>query len=160
MQLFNNLKGPLYRTLSVFFNSSKYLIILWYFNPKYEFYLSQQEPSGNATEIMNALRHVRPGGGFVPAFPMFNRVHVSGSEAIPLFKWVLVSFDDILYIIKLNVQKEQCPIAPQITFSKRWNLRYEPISAEDIRWNFEKVSFITRYKLLIFVCTISNLIEL
>jgi len=72
---------------------------------------------------MNALRHVRPGGGFVPAFPMFKRVHVSGSKAIPLFKWVL----------------EQCPIAPQITFSERRNLRYEPISAEDIRWNFEKI---------------------
>ena len=35
--------------------------------------LQQQEPSGDPTEIANVIRHVRPGNGFEPTFPLFAR---------------------------------------------------------------------------------------
>ena len=34
---------------------------------------NQQEPSGDPTEITNVIRHVRPGNGFEPTFPLFAR---------------------------------------------------------------------------------------
>jgi len=83
-----------------------------------------QEPTGDYTEIMNTIRYVRPGNGFVPEFPLFSRVDVAGKNKIPLYAWAT----------------SRCP-APNIGFRKRMNLLYEEMSAEDIRWNFEKILF-------------------
>jgi len=83
-----------------------------------------QEPTGNYSEIMNILRFVRPGNGFVPNFPLFSRVDVAGKDMIPLYAWAT----------------SRCP-SPAKPFKKRMDLLYEEMSAEDIRWNFEKILF-------------------
>jgi len=86
-----------------------------------------QEPTGNYTELMKILRFVRPGNGFVPNFPLFSRVDVAGKDKIPLYAWAT----------------SRCP-PPDKSFKKRMDLLYEEMSAEDIRWNFEKILFDTK----------------
>ena len=123
---------------------------------------NQQEPSGDPTEITNVIRHVRPGNGFEPTFPLFarfsklswqllatffwqrfkqtflTRADVNGATRIPLYQWALVGIP----IILRNNKKPQsrCP-SPIPTFFEDANLLlYSPMSQEDIRWNWEKAS--------------------
>jgi len=81
-----------------------------------------QEPSGDPEELMNAIRHVRPGNNFNPDFPLFSRCDVNGANRIPLYSWVL----------------SRCE-APVPFFQDPKMLYYTPISKEDIRWNYEKI---------------------
>jgi glutathione peroxidase len=48
------------------------------------------EPGDNGTEIMNGVKDVRPGGGFVPNFQMFAKVQVNGKDEIPLYTYLKV----------------------------------------------------------------------
>ena len=123
---------------------------------------NQQEPSGDPTEITNVIRHVRPGNGFEPTFPLFarfsklswqllatffwqrfkqtflTRADVNGATRIPLYQWALVRIP----IVLRNNKKPQsrCP-SPIPTFFDDANLLlYSPMSQEDIRWNWEKAS--------------------
>jgi len=82
-----------------------------------------QEPSSNPDEIMNAIQHVRPGNGFQPNFVLAARADVNGENRLPLYSWAL----------------SRCA-APVPTFNDPKMLYYSPLSVEDIRWNFEKVS--------------------
>lgn len=41
-------------------------------------------------EMLNILKYVRPGGGFVPKFPMFSKVEVNGLTEEPLFTYLKV----------------------------------------------------------------------
>lgn len=41
-------------------------------------------------ETLNILKYVRPGGGFVPKFPVFGKVEVNGSNEDPLFTYLKV----------------------------------------------------------------------
>lgn len=41
-------------------------------------------------EILNVLKYVRPGGGFVPKFPIFSKVEVNGLNEEPLFTFLKV----------------------------------------------------------------------
>ena len=52
--------------------------------------LSFQEPGSNG-EILKILEHVRPGNGFVPNFPLFEKIDVNGASAHPLFKFMKVN---------------------------------------------------------------------
>jgi len=81
-----------------------------------------QEPSADRDEIINALRHVRPGNNFNPAFPLFVRSDVNGENRLPLYSWVL----------------SRCEAAVPF-FQNPQMLYYTPISQEDIRWNYEKI---------------------
>ena len=56
----------------------------------YYFFL-QLEPEHNGTEILNALKYVRPGNGFVPNFQMFKMVDVNGKNEIALYTYLKVS---------------------------------------------------------------------
>lgn len=79
-----------------------------------------QEPEDNG-EILNALKYVRPGNGFVPQFPLTQKMDVNGLFAHSL--WVFI--------------RNHCP-APQgilATNSPLWS----PITATDVAWNFEMV---------------------
>ena len=49
-----------------------------------------QEP-GNDDEIMNTLKYVRPGNGFVPEFTLFSKLEVNGASTDPLYSWMKVS---------------------------------------------------------------------
>ncbi|CAL4147509.1 unnamed protein product [Meganyctiphanes norvegica] len=79
----------------------------------------KQEPGGNGTEIMNGIRHVRPGGGFEPNFQIFKKIEVNGENEHPLFTYL----------------KEFCPPTRSHFIS---NLFYTPLKNSDIRWNWEK----------------------
>ncbi|KAK3856523.1 hypothetical protein Pcinc_037158 [Petrolisthes cinctipes] len=82
---------------------------------------AKQEPAATATELMNGLKHVRPGGGFEPNFTFFRKIDVNGESAHPLFTYL----------------KAYCP-ATRETFSDPDYLYYSPIQSNDIRWNWEK----------------------
>lgn len=41
-------------------------------------------------ETLNILKYVRPGGGFVPKFPVFGKVEVNGLNEDPLFTYLKV----------------------------------------------------------------------
>ncbi|KAJ8311615.1 hypothetical protein KUTeg_010970 [Tegillarca granosa] len=49
---------------------------------------NKEEPGWNGTEIMDGLKHVRPGGGFVPSFPMTEKVDVNGERQHPLYVYL------------------------------------------------------------------------
>jgi len=51
----------------------------------------QEEPGWNGTEIMNGIKYVRPGGGFVPAFPMVEKMDVNGVTQHPLYTYLKVN---------------------------------------------------------------------
>uniref|UniRef100_A0A2C9JW72 Glutathione peroxidase n=1 Tax=Biomphalaria glabrata TaxID=6526 RepID=A0A2C9JW72_BIOGL len=79
----------------------------------------KQEPGANGTEIMNGIKYVRPGGGFVPNFQLFEKIEVNGVN------------EHILYIYLKSV----CP--PTATVFNQTRLFYTPIKASDVAWNFE-----------------------
>ncbi|CAM9588503.1 unnamed protein product [Lampetra planeri] len=72
---------------------------------------------GNNNEILNCIKHVRPGGGFVPNFPIFSKVDVNGDEADPLFKYLKVGGRGGMDVS---------------------NIFWKPLRANDLRWNFDK----------------------
>ncbi|XP_029658432.2 glutathione peroxidase 3-like [Octopus sinensis] len=79
------------------------------------------EPGLNKTEIMNGLKHVRPGNGFVPKIDMMKKTDVNGINEHPLF----------------TLLKYSCPSPRDAEYDKMkgtWN----PITPRDITWNFEK----------------------
>jgi len=80
-----------------------------------------QEPGRNATEILNSLKYVRPGNGFIPSFPLFEKLDVNGENEHPVYTFL----------------KSSCP-SPSLTFATKEKLYYHPLHANDIRWNFEK----------------------
>lgn len=86
--------------------------------PSNQFY--RQEPA-KEHEIMNCLRYVRPGKGYIPKFELFSKVDVNGEDAIGLYKWL----------------KYMCPRPTQkISFTKY--VPWTPITTTDIEWNFEE----------------------
>jgi len=77
-------------------------------------------------DILNILKYVRPGNGFVPAFPMFQKVDVNGLQADPLFVWLRsklpLPFDDPYGVF----------IMAQML------MLWAPATRTDVDWNFEK----------------------
>jgi len=73
------------------------------------------------------VNYVRPGKGFVPNFPLFQKVQVNGEKAIPLYNWL----------------KSKVSCTP--TESDTWVINESPKALQvipckegDVRWNFEK----------------------
>ncbi|KAG7247136.1 hypothetical protein CRUP_035415, partial [Coryphaenoides rupestris] len=79
-----------------------------------------QSPEVNS-ETLNLLKYVRPGGGFVPKFPVFGKVEVNGLNEEPLFTYL----------------KECLPFVNPVIGDMN-KFYWSPISVNDIRWNFEK----------------------
>lgn len=79
-----------------------------------------QSPESNH-ETLDALKYVRPGGGYVPKFPVFGRIEVNGLNEEPLYRYL----------------KEALPFVHQIIGDAK-RLFWSPIRVNDIRWNFEK----------------------
>lgn len=72
---------------------------------------------------MNGITHVRPGDGFVPNFPLTEKIKVNGEGAHPLWSFI----------------RELCP-SPVLGYrAKVRELFYEPLHQNDIRWNWEKI---------------------
>lgn len=49
-----------------------------------------QEPGANAKEILNGLKCVRPGNGFEPNFPLFQKTQVNGKNEDPIYTFLKV----------------------------------------------------------------------
>ncbi|ROT72958.1 Glutathione peroxidase 6 [Penaeus vannamei] len=49
---------------------------------------TKQEPSSTETEILQGIKHVRPGGGFVPQFDLLEKVEVNGNNQNDIWKWM------------------------------------------------------------------------
>ena len=47
---------------------------------------NNQEAAANG-EILNVLQYVRPGSGFVPAFPLTQKLMVNGAAVDPMWTW-------------------------------------------------------------------------
>lgn len=80
----------------------------------------KQEPGDNS-EILPTLKHVRPGGGFVPNFQLFEKGDVNGEKEQKVYTFL----------------KNSCPPTSELLGSSN-RLFWEPMKVHDIRWNFEK----------------------
>uniref|UniRef100_A0A8D0GB05 Glutathione peroxidase n=1 Tax=Sphenodon punctatus TaxID=8508 RepID=A0A8D0GB05_SPHPU len=81
----------------------------------------------NATneEILNSLKHVRPGQGYEPNFTVFEKCEVNGANAHPLFTFL----------------KDALPFPhddPMALMSNPQFIIWSPVCRNDVAWNFEK----------------------
>jgi len=83
-----------------------------------------QENCSNG-EILNALKNIRPGNGFVPKIDMMAKIEVNGENAHPLFKFLR--------------EKLPFPSDDSVNFIQNPSLIiWKPVTRTDIAWNFEK----------------------
>lgn len=94
-----------------------------------------QEPGESAAEIMNGLKYVRPGEGFVPAFQLFQKGDVNGEKENPMFTHLKV-------IVKLsaNIQAILRQILYLLLFLARQSICFSYLPS-DI---FNKTAFILK----------------
>jgi len=81
----------------------------------------KQEPAGTPEELINGVKHVRPGNGFAPNFTMFAKTEVNGENEHPLYTYL----------------KTYCPTT-RLNFADATRLHYSPLRNSDVRWNWEK----------------------
>jgi len=81
-----------------------------------------QEPGRN-DEILNCLKYVRPGNGYVPHFIQFQKVNVNGdtTQIHPVY----------------NYLKASCG-QPSLLVAQAPFILWSPVTVTDITWNFEK----------------------
>lgn len=79
-----------------------------------------QEPGQNS-ELLNAVKYVRPGGGYVPKFAMSEKLDVNGDSSHELFKRM----------------RNDCPGTTNVIGSPS-SMYWSPVAKNDITWNFEK----------------------
>ncbi|NWX86586.1 GPX3 peroxidase, partial [Nothoprocta pentlandii] len=116
MVLFVNLRSP--AELNALQNElGPYGLVILGF-PSNQF--GKQEPGQNS-EILPALKYVRPGGGFVPNFQLFQKGDVNGAKEQKVYTYL----------------KNACPPVAE-EFGNPKNLFWEPLRNHDIKWNFEK----------------------
>jgi len=83
---------------------------------------NNQEPGANS-EILNCLEYVRPGGGYIPLFTMLQKSNINGELTNPTYRWL----------------KAQCgPPSPNLTPNGAQFISWNPVTINDISWNFEK----------------------
>jgi glutathione peroxidase len=82
-----------------------------------------QEPGKDLTEVKNGIRFVRPGNGYIPHkdIAFFGKLDVNGANSHPLYTFL----------------RGSCSQPVQTFRDKSW-LLYDPISQNDVFWNFEK----------------------
>ncbi|CAG0922289.1 unnamed protein product, partial [Notodromas monacha] len=96
-------------------------------NFKYSFsnFTLNHENAFGEEEILNMLKHVRPGKGFVPKATMFERIDVNGKDALPMFEF-----------LKREIP---CPVDDPLYLLKHETFHYwDPLFRYDISGNFEK----------------------
>jgi len=79
-----------------------------------------QEPGEN-NEILNCVRYVRPGNGFIPNFPLMSKGDVNGPNEQPVYTWM----------------KKACP-QPCPYIGETAYISWSPVKVTDITWNWEK----------------------
>lgn len=81
-----------------------------------------QEPGKN-TEILNCLKYVRPGGGYVPHFMLTEKTMVNGDPTLM----------HPVYVFLKGVCPQPSPIIEETEY-----ISWSPVTPNDITWNFEK----------------------
>ena len=79
-------------------------------------------------EILNSLKYVRPGKGFVPKIELFCKVSVNGDSAHPLFVYLKN---------KLPLPYDKDPSKADLLTKSR-EILWNPVRRSDVAWNFEK----------------------
>jgi len=81
-----------------------------------------QEP-GTDAEILNCLKYVRPGGGYVPNFTLFQKTHVNGdpSQIHPVYQYL----------------RAACPPSSDMIDHLPY-ISWSPVNIYDLSWNFAK----------------------
>lgn len=79
-----------------------------------------QDP-GEGDEILNSLKHVRPGNGFVPKIHMLAKAEMNGDAALPM----------------ITAFKDACGPIPYTTIKQQY-VSWSPVRPNDMAWNFEK----------------------
>lgn len=79
-----------------------------------------QEPAENH-ELMNCIKYVRPGSGYVPFFPLAKKGDVNGMYEQPIYSFL----------------KARCP-SPFGLIANRSDITWQPLRNNDISWNFQK----------------------
>ena len=96
-------------------------------------------------EVLNTLKHVRPGNGFEFSGDLYAKVAVNGATSHPLFK-------EIRNTIKIPQDPEgdtkgngcddnDALILPRGGFDSTCVTTWSPVTRSDIAWNFEKFLF-------------------
>eukprot|EP00095_Tigriopus_kingsejongensis_P012033 maker-scaffold593_size129216-snap-gene-0.31 protein:Tk12033 transcript:maker-scaffold593_size129216-snap-gene-0.31-mRNA-1 annotation:"selenium-dependent glutathione peroxidase" len=83
------------------------------------------QENSNGPEILNALRHVRPGNGYEPKCVMLDKVTINGEGEHPVFSWL----------------KSALPIPSDDAESLMGDPKFiiwKPVKRSDVAWNFEK----------------------
>ena len=83
------------------------------------------QENGANNEILNSLKYVRPGNGFVPKIDLFGKISVNGKEAHPLFVFLK--------------EKLPRPYDDEVALMSDPKLiMWGPVRRFDVSWNFEK----------------------
>jgi len=96
-------------------------------------------------DILNTLKHVRPGNGFVFAGDLYAKVNVNGAASHPLFKWMRNTIkipQDPAGDTKGNgCDDSDALILGRQGFDGTTVATWSPVTRTDIAWNFEKFLF-------------------
>mmetsp|Transcript_18705 Transcript_18705/g.26326 ORF Transcript_18705/g.26326 Transcript_18705/m.26326 type:complete len:155 (+) Transcript_18705:412-876(+) len=84
------------------------------------------QTNNKGKEILSQLKHIRPGNGYEPKFPIFARADVNGANELPLFTYLKSALP-----IPEGAEGEQLMGNPQFII-------WSPVKRNDISWNFEK----------------------
>ncbi|KAH1172260.1 hypothetical protein KIL84_007878 [Mauremys mutica] len=76
-------------------------------------------------EILNSLKHVRPGAGFEPNFTLFQKCQVNGQEVHPVFAY-------------LKAHLPAPADEPSAFMGDPKFVVWSPVRRDDLSWNFEK----------------------
>ena len=85
-----------------------------------------QENSNN-NEILPSLKHVRPGNGYEPNFPVFGKLKVNGDDAHPMYKW-----------LRTFGPTKEGPEYTWVDNTAPRQLHVSPCQPNDVFWNFGK----------------------
>ena len=69
----------------------------------FKIWIFQQEPGGTGAEILNGIKYVRPGGGYVPQFMMFEKIDVNGDKEHPLYTYLKVQ---VIILLLYDLKKK------------------------------------------------------
>ncbi|XP_077978854.1 glutathione peroxidase 3-like [Glandiceps talaboti] len=83
-------------------------------------HFGKQEPGSNS-EILNTLKYVRPGGGYEPNFPVFQKGNVNGGRSQAVWQYL----------------RDTCK-SPEGYLGYSTTLFWYPYHSDDIRWTFRE----------------------
>jgi len=85
-----------------------------------------QENTHTGEELLNSLKYVRPGNGFISNIDMmFEKTDVNGANAHPLFKFLKT-------VLKYPSDDDVSLMSNQVFIT------WSPVLRTDVSWNFEK----------------------